>query len=597
MAIGTAKMLGRGRGTGLSALALLLLFGAVSSACTPKRSPENSFNALPSIGSILLDPTSSIGADPQSVAAWAASLGRETPQRPSEEFLWALSACVSCAAGFQSAYFADQAAKPGVLPQILVPQVRKEVRENRLLGIVTGLGAAVGGLINASMFDGKVKSAIRGSLVKKISASLNHGTQLNDQSPFSFDVFVPGNGATTVAGGAGMGIQGPGIPGAESLPMEFALAEIAPRWNLLLAAEGLWSGAPGDHGFVTLQLMKMMVEWQYLFGLESDGAGGNFGGLTVAPGELPAGQPLRWDPRQPGTSATPRIVSGLARIAYAPGAAVDMAKSARETWSVRDARGNLNEQAQIWTAAARAFERLRPRNRSHVQKFFQPGALFPNDTHQLALAFLLGQSALLKGPIIDESARRVREAAESPQSGPQRDAAPLANARLLRSLMSWRRALTDVSDAGLSPDTQRQVADAPRSLLRAGQLVVQKIMLGAFERDAEGNTRILRDRGAHVEASPGEAAEILATLIESNREGFQSSYLDGKLSDALGAFRRRWLANAQALQSLSAVDLVWLRVLGQQALLSPAVAAAHPWLAELQGALLPAFAGLEGGAR
>jgi hypothetical protein len=459
----------------------------------------------------------------------------------SAEALWAMSQCDCFPGLFEDAMEKNSTAR-GVLPQILIPAVREEVKANTALQTLQKI--PLGGLL-ADFFasDEKLAEKVRAGLVQKLERAPG-GSSIGARTAFRFDGFAAAAGSND----------------------SFVVSDQIPRWMAVFAADGIWTdGQPVDsidHGLQLLELLRTLSEWTYLIGLDANSDGGFYGGLTLkADGNRTAVQgPV--DPRKDSGSSW--FLSGTYTLKYDDASSRDLATSVREIWNHDQSAVSLDEQARLWHTAARAFARLRTDNRKNVATLFGSGgdAVLPPETHTLPLAFLGGVKTLLPTAFIDRDSRLIRASASFDASDGN-PAGLLTLARLVRALTAWSAELRTADKAGLDPSTVAKVSTAPDELKPAVQLAVQTILQqhvvpatqvgGAFGLALVGSEKIV---------SLAEASEVLLALIEVESRLLASEFLRGRILQLLDWYAGDLLGKPA---DVSSRDLIWIRTVAQAA--------------------------------
>lgn len=457
------------------------------------------------------------------------------------ETLWALAQC-ECDPVLYKSFMERTANGKGVLPQILMPSVREEIKSNTALQTLQKI--PLGGLL-ADFFasDEKLAGRIREGLAEKLTRAPG-GSSLASRLDIRFDGFTP------VAGRA----------------PSFSVMDQIPRWMAVFSADGLWTGAEtvdgSDHGLQTLELFRSLSEWTYMIGLDENTDGGFYGGLTLRADGAGAVMNGPIDPRKGSDSKW--FVSGAYTLKYDEKNARDLATSVKETWSHNNEPVTLDEQARLWHVAARAFGRLRPENRKSVATLFAGGeeALLPADSHTLPLAFLASIDTLLPEAFIDRDVRLIRASAsfDGKSSTP---ASLLALSRLVRALTSWSQELKTADQAGLNAETLRKVRGAPEELLPAIQLAVQTILANHVAPAVHYNGSYglaLVDNGKAVKIA--EASEVLLALTEVEAQLLDSEFLRGRIQQIFDWYGGDLL---QSGADISERELLWIKTAARAA--------------------------------
>jgi hypothetical protein len=458
----------------------------------------------------------------------------------SESQIWALASC-DCQPNLAKAYFENISAGRGVLPQILVPTVREEIKNNKTLATLQKL--PFGGLL-AGIFatDAKLAANIAESLGEKLENSPG-GTDLGDRTQLRFDGFRP-------------------IAGREH---SFRFSDQIARWHNVFSANGMWNQRTPidnkDHGLQSLELLRTLAEWSYLLGIDKNSSGGFYGGLTLSEknGELKLNGPV--DPLSKTQPAW--FLSGTYSIAYANESAKDTATSVLEDWSrTKETPITLDEQSRFWHAAAIAFKRLRPENREHIGSLFKSdqsvdSGVLPNDAHELPLVFLTSLKTLIPGPFIEQDSRLVRAQASLLVGSSDEEADVLALARLTRALVAWIVELKTITKDTVSTNTLSKVQNVSEEMLPplqvAVQIILQKYSQPSVDHGGSFGLALVRD-GRSLNFS--EATEVLVALLEADSLVLNSEFLQSRLIAMLDWYGGDLLAS---MTTLNVDELLWLR--------------------------------------
>ncbi len=564
-------------------VALLLVAMGIATSCAKQQTDRPTVGRLqPSEFALLLqDPL----ANPAALATLSGALQNTPVSAMDEAQLWALSQC-DCTPRRSGAYLQQLTLGRGVLPQVLVPSVREQIANDPKLKALSNLPGPLQGIGDAlSQFftkDERLATMIRDGVAEKLSKALG-GQDLAKQHSFRFDAFIGPFGAF-------------GQGAAVGHPAAFDAKDQAVKWAFIFGAGNIWEGrdplALNNHSLQLLSVAMALSEWQYLLGMERASSDQRtYGGLTIDPRVGNASPLAGYDPRANPT-ATPRIISGTYSISYpTDGRALDMAINVREQWSRAPADVSLDEQAKMWTAAGRAFQRLRPANRQRIaQAFTEPQGMFPAETHQLPLVFLSGMGEMLNGPFLDKDALAIYVAARIPGASiAAQNGADLASVvRLARALNLWVKQTQDLSDAQLSPEVAQKLSEAHVQLKSALQLAVQTVLAQFVRYQVPG--RLLA--GYSLVVSPRDtrmpdmavAAETLATLMEAEQDNLSSPLLRDRIVSLYHWFAAQYLVSGQSGGPTSPAAVIWLHQASSRFLRYQDSARHTPWATNLSQA-------------
>jgi hypothetical protein len=436
-----------------------------------------------------------------------------------ENMLWAAAHC-QCSPAFSGIYLDGLMKAQGALPQILVPSIREEIRNQPLLKTLLAVtpGSNFGASI-ASFFlkDSRINTEIRKGLNTKVNGSVSGGSTAVNDLELQFNLFPSG---TENVGNS-----------SAFAPKTVQLSSQASKWAHVLSLDSLWVAGKSpigfkDHGLQMLATAATLSEWLYAFGLEKSADGASVGGLAFDPA-IGMNAPLgAFDPR---TSNGSGILSGSYSVSFPETKKIDQAINAREKWQRIPAPVLLDEQARIWLSAALAFERLRPSNRSVTQMYKASGGMLPDDAHLLPLSFLPGMGVLLDGGFIDTKALSIRDQARIPGDNSNLSGDRVASlqslARLTRALTVWTINLENIERDQITEPTLSKIKSSLPKLKDALRLSVQMILdnyistkLGTSKLRGIGMVESLTHP---VKPSIEVAAEVLYALTEAELQVFK----------------------------------------------------------------------------
>lgn len=445
-------------------------------------------------------------------------------QNPVEQ-IDAISRC-NCGEQTKLKYFRSFNSSKGVLPQILVPSIREEIRNNSKLQMLNALPPGLGSLL-AGIFatDDKITDEISTKLGEKLSQNAPGGTSLGRSPKVRLDGFVP---LSPVIG--------------TTVPNAFNLSEQIVRWSLVFSTPHLYDGNSGvggaDQGPQTLELMRAMMEWNYMFGLDPRPEGGQYGGISLdASGDVNriAGP---FDPRVIPNAR--RFFSGTYSLFFPPGTNIQLATQAQEMWRVQHTTPILlQDQARLWSTAAFAFGRLRPEKRSNIQGMFgQKGvALFPQNAHELPLAFLSTLQSLLEGPFISKDARAIYKSARVGSFQSDDPATVSDIAYLMDALVNWTVQLRSIDTAQVRPEVAQRLSATPARFVPALQLAANRVLADHFVVDERQVGITIRSLNPSDPTALAHAGRVLYALARTEREIIESPFIRDRV---IGGFH--WYA-------------------------------------------------------
>lgn len=467
---------------------------------------------------------------------------------PDEELMWALAQC-RCMPEAQIAVLKHLAVAEGVLPQFLVPDIRKQIHANgslkKLLSLPGFLQKIAKGLFTN---DEAMMGMVRDAVSEKIA--LSSKKQLKNDVGFRFDNFIVRD------------------PQSEA----FSIQDMTGRWNFIMSMSNVWKEeeplAYGNHGLQILETARVLSEWKYLFGIDPDQKGGHYGGLTFETNEPKATDLIRLDPRDEPEAR--RTFSGHYRLEIPQDvSSLDLALKTNEKWTRSPDAPTILEQSMMWNAGALAFTRLRPDRRApNVQLLFgvSDEYLLPPEAQLLPLIFMAGMQGLLKDVYLDADLRAIQNKQDRSEKVDLR-----VLARLGRSLFSWISVLTTLEKAGLKSSQVELLKEAPALLTDGLRLVILVTLKDGLQLNAKGQ-------------SIADSAEGISMLVDIDQNLLPSPLLQ---EQAVEAFRKlvatrivpAW--KGMAPDPLTANDLVWFYTLASAVSKYPESVHKSPWLKEM----------------
>ncbi|MEY2988846.1 MAG: hypothetical protein RJB13_2367, partial [Pseudomonadota bacterium] len=448
---------------------------------------------------------------------------------------FALSVC-DCLPQLQAALITSVNETRGALPQALTPAIRREILSNPKLKILEIIPRPVDNIIGGIFADEMtVAKEVSEGLEKKVKAADSTWNTPNEVFRFHLDSFPP--------------LPGTAAPLAERwvhMPDVFA------RWALVLSQGGPWSSIVKTHpmrGLLWNETLRILAEGEYLYGLNEDGKGGQWGGLTV-PIDLQINTPGAFDPRKGSNQI--RFLTGVLDLTLPNNNSLSLARYGEERWSWRMNRVSLAEQALHWWTAARLLERMRPATRGDYARYFLADSVIPSDAYQLALLVLPGLDALLSERFIDENTRLIQEEVSGPQVAGvaqtlNQKASPQTLSLLLLALTEWGSQLKNITDLDVSNETRAQLSGAPKSLTRAAQLIVQTLLSENIreKKSTESEKTIIPiygvflDKNVNTEVSLKDHGMILSALIAAETKLMPSAFLRQRIQQLSAGFLSR----------------------------------------------------------
>jgi hypothetical protein len=436
----------------------------------------------------------------------------------SDQLLLAAVDC-DCGRSIVSKYLQEKVSKRGVLPQILVPQIREEVSKDSKLQILNKLPLGLGQPLKSFFAsDDKIASEVRGALTRKLSNSLSRlgGTKLAQRFPFRFDLFRGQKG-------------------------QMSSQEQVVYWNVVLDKPGLWSDQPPvdgiDHGLQLLETMRTAAEWAYIFGLGGDGKPNGFGGLASDIKQGHGKLVIPYDPSSAPAGAG-MFFSGDFEVSYESGMAVDQATKVKESWSFKPSDVPLLEQARLWKAAATAFNNFRVDRSKNTSVLFrsQDGAL-SKGVEKLPLVWLGGMSEILEKNYINADTRLVKQNA----FGVSQDADLESLLAMGEALHQWREATKNSESLDLDKDLKNKLLEAPEKLLKPLRLAIQTIL--SKHTYIQSNPSLKFYVGSSKDEKPADArlaARVIRFLATVEQGDLSSPELKNKIMSLVSSHAPLW---------------------------------------------------------
>ncbi|MBM3381458.1 MAG: hypothetical protein FJY29_03360 [Betaproteobacteria bacterium] len=482
-------------------------------------------------------------------------LTKKIPDASLVDAWFALAVC-DCLPALQTSLTTSLNTNRGALPQALTPAIRTEILGNPKLKILEIVPRPIDNIVGGIFADEvTVADEVSKALLAKINVVEKDWSPASGAPRLHLDAFVP-------------------LPGTKELNAGrwTQLADVWSRWALVFSQGGPWSNLRNtstDKGYLWLELLRVLAEGEYLFGLGGDGKGNQWGGLTL-PVDLQIINPGAFDPRQPFNQV--RFLTGFLDLTLPSNNSLSLARFGGEKWSWRNTPVPLVEQALQWWTAARMLHRLRPANRGIFSQYYLPGTLLPDEGYQIALLVLPGIDSLLGGRFIDENTRAIQGALIGAQVGVvsqaiRSKANPQALSTLLLALSEWSQELSNVNDLQVSSETTSQLKAAPRALQRGAQLIVQTLLAEhlrarvAQEADSPATPwTLVSSESAGQELPLRDHAQVLAALITAERSVMPSPYLRGRIVQlANGLAQRQEQPAAATTAAFSLTEALWLK--------------------------------------
>lgn len=426
----------------------------------------------------------------------------------------------------------------GVLPQVLSPSVRSELKSNGMIAFLNqfpGLGST---LFSSFTNDQAINDKVSAGLTEKIQAGLSQygGTNINTRLKINFDHFIRSR------------IDSKAIN----------IVDQAARWNMMWSINGIWNGSKPidgvDHGLQLLGILRTLSEWSYMFGLKSDGTVAEFGGLVKRWENGQAVQSKAVAPTDPSFSQ--QLVTGTYNLsAPANISALDLATKGGERWTSTSAPITLMEQASVWIAGAKAFSRFRADRLQSAAGLFRGNApILSAKMGTLPLAFLSNMGQMLNGPFISERSQRIfATACPSDQCEPA-DAKTVA--RLALALMHWLDATNNLQTSGLDANTLAKVNEGIPKLKKALQLAVRTLSGDLTTSTQESGKQVLK---VTLNISGPEAAaasaEVIGTLSRIERSQLNSPLLKERVEALANGHAATYLSSPGSITT--GESIVW----------------------------------------
>jgi hypothetical protein len=434
--------------------------------------------------------------------------------------------------------FAQIATEPGVLPQMLVPSVRSEVKSNGMLSILQNIPFGLGSsLMDTFASDAKLTEKVREGLTEKLNTGLARfgGSSLGSRMMFNFDHFSR----------ARRDFSG------------FDFQTQAAQWNLMWSEDGFWTGGipldGRDHGLQLLGVLRTLSEWAYVYGLGGSGEISGFGGLLQkwSRGVLSPAKPVL--PADLGIREM--ILAGRQTVSVPKNlSALDLATQGGEQWQSESSPLVLIDQATIWLAGAKAFGRLRADRRTNAPDLFVGvNPVISSGAAQLPLLFLNSMGMMLNGPFINAQSQKIFMQACPNESCDSADARSIV--RLVAALSEWIEAANSIETAGLPPEIAAKVKEGLPKLKVALQLAVRILMGELTEDTIVGSQRWLTVVQPALDGSgrSSVSAEVIGTLAYVERNILKSDILKSRITALANGHAQTFFRSKESLTSKEAV--------------------------------------------
>ena len=354
--------------------------------------------------------------------------------------------------GSEQTWLRQRLARPGILPEALMPGVRDSLREATAKATKSQplpsdeelRQLARDGIWSDLAASGALEPRVLAPAVATLAAPKTKDVPVGGialaRPPFVFD-----------------GFKASRVDGSEPLQLDFE-AE-ARGWRLVARIVAQAANRPGGtntqplaDGTLAVEVLRLLAEWRYLLGVTDAGGLGD-GGLTMAIGTDALGSPPGIGPIAVETAfQKPRTPTGPLPLTLPPGPLLNMLAGGSERWSFASHAPRLSEQASLWQASAALLSILRPRALATANGGI--AGIVPAGASQLGLALLPGMLSLLAGPLVDAEQGLIRQAAE-----PSSPAAELPEVvDLVAALAAWLHEVSDVSDLSLPPEVNAELA-------------------------------------------------------------------------------------------------------------------------------------------
>lgn len=538
-------------------VAILLAFHWNVASCIRKSSPstmikQDSLTSIP-VPETETDVTNAPGLEGYLPLSQRDKLGLRIQDASLVDTLFALSLC-DCLPDLQWALTKPLNDQRGALPQALTPAIRREILGNSKIKLLENIPRPL------DTFIGEL-FASEETIAREISAALFDKIKKADpdlRSPEAEDLLQLDSF--------------PALPGTQTelIGNWVRMVDVWSRWGLILSQAGPWTQSPESrpkHAVSWLELLRVLAEAEYLFGIASNSDGVQWGGLTL-PVDLQITHPGPFDPRKPINQV--RFLTGTLDLTLPNNNSLALARSGGERWTWRRGSVTLAEQSLQWWVSAKMLNRLRPANRGQMAKHFLSDGIFPEDGYQLPLLVLPGIGALLGDRFIDESTRKIQAEIIDPQVAgvsqiTRRKADPQTLSLLLLALAAWHHELTDLSDLNVSEETEAQLRYAPLSLQRGAQLIAQTLLNEHLRARTSTNSddpasawTVRRNSTEPIEYPIRDHAQVLTALITAEQGILKSPYLRERIKQLAVGLALRWQEQEEATkQKMTLAQIIW----------------------------------------
>lgn len=447
--------------------------------------------------------------------------------------LWAASEC-RCMSSLKVAKLNESAYAKGVLPEVLVPAVRKEIRENETLSFINREIGPIGSVFaGMAVDDAEVNQEIVSGL-RKLVTDVSPGSRFGRNGRIRFDGFTP--------------YADLGLPVGS-----FDTSDQVVRWNTVFMQNGFFGRnserLATDPGLSAYMVIKSLAELQYIYGFYA----GAQSALTLDINEQTF--LATYDPRL--ESEKVRTIWGKYQITTHGGRnLIQTALNTEEKWTHDGSELYLADQARLWIMMAKLFDRLRPRNRAPINQLFDSqGGYLPDDVYMLGLVSLPVLERLLSSEkLIDIDSREIRNSIDK-YGNPVGSASPETVARLMRGLLDWTVQLRDLSDVSLGHTMKDRLSGAEDSFKDGVRLAVQHMIREHISTYDSADVTIL----PAVDGDLSKAGEVVETFLLINRGLLKSEVLDEMTFEITRSFLSDAITNISISgDEINLADVIWI---------------------------------------
>ncbi len=460
------------------------------------------------------------------------------------EAIWAVSQSQKFAE-HKSVLIRKWALARGALPQILTPSIRQEIENNDLLQRIARMPDFLRSMLKFFVDDSYIIAEIQNKITSILDKVLKRQTNLHKKINYRFDHFLTAK---------------PKVVEGNLTYSEFAFEEQFVRWYYIFSIDNFWTDdKPLDndnHGIQLLSSLQVLSELQYSLGIAVPGQSTPHGGLSFDAKEGAVATPSKFDLRAEPDAT--RYFSGKFKLSYKNGDIVDIASDLSETWVNIPTATTLDEQAKLWMAGAKLFERLRPAHYEKLSNFYDHALC--KEAFGMPLSILASMNTLLNGPFIDVENRLVRKYAKIPnntapfQLNADEPAGLIDMIRAAHAVYLWAEQLRNQDDL-INTQSEHGLDVTPIAAAFPRLKDVLRLLLQSMLKKNVGPEQL---EHTLKNLNLSELAEVIVVLTKIEKNIIQSSYLKKAIETMTRHFFAKKINSQLSQPKLSQADVAWV---------------------------------------